>query len=68
MESTPGARGTVQVYPYDENDPCGPSRDHKHTLLHAQEAISTGKPVRYLHTLVIFFYAYMYLIKGATLM
>ena len=45
VESAPGTRGTVQVYPYDEKNPCGPSRDHKHTLLHAQEAMSSGKPV-----------------------
>lgn len=47
VECAPGTRGTVQVYPYDEKDPCGPSRDHKHTLLHAQEATSSGKPVNY---------------------
>lgn len=35
--------GTVRVYPYDEQDPVGPKRTHKDTLVKAQKAMTENK-------------------------
>ena len=35
--------GTVRVYPYDEQDPVGPKRTHKDTLVQAQRAMTENK-------------------------
>lgn len=47
-----GTKGTVQTYPYLEDDPSGPSRTRKESRQHAQAAMMTSTPVRLSHKLM----------------
>ena len=37
--------GTVRYYPFDQNDPTGPSRTHKQLIKDARSVISSGSQV-----------------------
>ena len=39
-----GARGTVRVFPYNEETPTGPKRSHDGTVNHGKEAVALNNP------------------------
>lgn len=41
-----GGGGHVDVYPFDETNPDGPSREHETLIKHAALALQESKPVR----------------------
>lgn len=41
-----GGGGHVHVYPFDEANPDGPSREHETLIKHAALALEESKPVR----------------------
>ena len=39
-----GERGTVHVYPYVQENPCGPKRTNEELDKYSRKAVETGKP------------------------
>ena len=45
LSTATGQHGRVQSFPYDAENPTGPSRDNKQHQIDAIKAIETGSPV-----------------------